>query len=298
MSRKTLTLLAVSLLLGPMLCLGAPLAHAQTVDELLAKHYEACGGLDKMKAVQSMRVTGTMAIAPGMEAPFTMERKRPGKQRMEFQIQGMTGIQAFDGARAWSLMPFQGKTTPEVGSDEDNKHQQDDADFDGALVDWKAKGHTIELAGKETVEGADAFKLKVTKKNGNVEYDYLDAETYLLVKTEGKVHRRGTEIEGVTTFSDFKEVDGLMEPFVMETGAKEMPQKQRLSFSKVELNVPLDDARFAVPAGATGGAPATAATDSAKVAPKSGDTKTAAAVDTTKKDAKKGKDSKSKKKGE
>ena len=296
MSRPILTLLTASLLLGPMLCMGTPLAHAQTVDELLAKHYEACGGLDKMKAVKTMRVTGTMAIGPGMEAPFTMERKRPGMQRMEFVVQGMTGIQAFDGQRTWSVLPFMGKKDPEVGSDEDNKHQQDDADFDGALVDWKAKGHTIELAGKEAVEGADAYKLKITKKNGDIEYDFLDAETYLLVKTQGKVHRRGTEIEGETTFSDFKDVDGLMEPFVMETGAKEMPQKQRLTFAKVELNVPLDDSRFAVPAGATGGSTA-ASSDSMKVAPKEGDTKTAAAVDTTKKDAKKGKDSK-KKKGE
>jgi hypothetical protein len=99
----------------------------------------------------------------------------------------MTGVQAFDGQKTWSVMPFSGKKDAEVGTDEDNKNAQDDADFDGALVDYKAKGHTIELAGKEAVEGADAFKLKVTKKNGNIEYDYLDAETYLLVKTEGKL---------------------------------------------------------------------------------------------------------------
>jgi len=295
MSRKILTLLAASLLAGTVLCMGAPIAHAQTVDELLAKYYEACGGLDKLKAITSIRVTGTMAIAPGMDAPFTMERKRPGKQRMEFQVQGMTGIQAFDGERSWSVMPFMGKTEPEVGADEDNKRQQADADFDGALVDYKAKGHAIELAGNEPVDGAAAYKLKITKKNGNVEYDYLDAETYLLVKTEAKVRRNGNDINGETVFSDFKEVSGIMEPFAMETGAKEMPQKRKFSFSKVELNVPLDDTRFAVPAGAAGGAPAAAATpDSAKVAPKEGAATSSAAVDSTKKDAKKGK---SKKKG-
>jgi len=280
MLRKTLTLLALGLLLSPV-------AHAQTVDEILAKHYDACGGLDKMKALNTMRVTGTMEAGPGMEAPFTMERKRPGKQRMEFTLQGMTGIQAFDGEKTWSVMPFMGKKDPEVGTDEDNKSAKDDADFDGALVDWKTKGHTVELAGKEPVEGADAFKLKVTKKNGDVEYDYLDAETFLLVKTEGKVRRRGTEIEGETTFSDYKEVDGLMEPFSIETGAKGMPQKRKMTFTKIELNVPLDDARFAVPAGATGGA-AAAVTDSAKA----GGDKAVAAADTTKKDAK-GKSTKS-----
>ena len=240
MFRKTLMLLALGLLL-------APVVQAQTVDEILAKHYQTMGGLEKIKALNSMRVTGTVGVGPGMDAPFTMERKRPGKSRMEFSLQGMTGIQAFDGEKTWSVMPFTGKKDPEVGSDEDNKNAQDDADFDGVLVDWKAKGHTVELVGKESVEGADTYKLKVTKKNGNVEYHYLDAETYLLVKQEGKVKRRGTEMEGETTFSDYKDVDGYMQPFSMESGAKGAPQKQKMTFTKIELNVPLDDARFVMP---------------------------------------------------
>jgi len=289
MLRKTIMLLALGLLL-------APIAHAQSVDDILAKHYEACGGLAKLKALNTMRVTGSMTMGPGMEAPITMERKRPGMRRMEFTIQGMTGIQAFDGAKTWSVMPFMGKKDPEVGTAEDNKNALDDADFDGALVDYKTKGHTIELMGKEPVEGADAYKLKVTKKNGNIEYDYLDAETYLLVKTEGKIKRRGTEMDGETTYSDYKDVDGLMQPFSMEVGTKEM--KQKLAFTKIELNVPLDDARFAVPAGATGAsAPAAAATDSTKAG--SATTAAAPAADSTKKDTK-GKSSKSstsKKKG-
>jgi len=289
MLRKTIMLLALGLLL-------APIAHAQSVDDILAKHYEACGGLAKLKALNTMRVTGSMTMGPGMEAPFTMERKRPGMRRMEFTIQGMTGIQAFDGAKTWSLMPFMGKKDPEVGTDEDNKNALDDADFDGALVDYKTKGHTIELMGKEPVEGADAYKLKVTKKNSNIEYDYLDAETYLLVKTEGKIKRRGTEMDGETTYSDYKDVDGLMQAFSMEVGTKEM--RQKLAFSKIELNVPLDDARFAVPAGATGAsAPAAAAADSSKAG--SASTAAAPAADSTKKDTK-GKSSKSstsKKKG-
>jgi hypothetical protein len=289
MLRKTIMLLALGLLL-------APIAHAQSVDDILAKHYEACGGLAKLKALNTMRVTGSMTMGPGMEAPFTMERKRPGMRRMEFTIQGMTGIQAFDGAKTWSVMPFMGKKDPEVGTAEDNKNALDDADFDGALVDYKTKGHTIELMGKEPVEGADAYKLKVTKKNGNIEYDYVDAETYLLVKTEGKIKRRGTEMDGETTYSDYKDVDGLMQAFSMEVGTKEM--KQKLAFSKIELNVPLDDARFAVPAGATAAsAPAAAAADSTKAG--SATTAAAPAADSTKKDTK-GKSSKSstsKKKG-
>jgi outer membrane lipoprotein-sorting protein len=177
-----------------------------------------------------------------------MERKRPGKQRMEFTLQGMTGVQAFDGERAWSVMPFMGKKDPEAASEEDSRLQKEDADFDGPLFDWKQKGHTIELVGKEQVEGADAFKLKVTKKNGNVDFYYLDAETYLTVKQEGKRRRQGTEIEGETIFSDYKDVGGYMMPFVMEQGMKGAPQRQKLTFTKIELNVPLAEDRFAMPA--------------------------------------------------
>ncbi len=219
MFRKLLPLFALGLLL-------APVAQAQTVDEILAKHFETMGGLEKIKALNSMRVTGTMTMGPGMEAPITLERKRPGKRRIEFTVQGMTGVQAFDGEKGWSVMPFMGKKDPEPSTDEDNKEAQDDADFDGALVDWKTKGHTVELVGKEPVEGADTYKLKITKKNGNIEYQYLDAETYLLVRNEGKVKRRGTEIEGESTFSDYKDVQGYMMPFTMEQ-PRRAPQGRR-----------------------------------------------------------------------
>ena len=262
-SRQLFTALALGLLL-------APAVHAQTVDEILAKHFEAQGGVEKLKALNSMRITGSLTVGQGMEAPVVMERKRPGKQRLEFTFQGMVGVQAFDGEQAWSVMPFMGKKDPEASSEEDTKLQKDDADFDGPLLDWKTKGHTVELAGKEQVEGAEAFKLKVTKKNGYVDYYYVDTETYLLVKQDSKRKRQGTEFESELFYSDYKDVNGYMLPFTMEQAPKGAPQRQKFTFAKVEVNVPIDDARFKMPAVA-------AATDSTKAA-----AKTAAAVDTTK----------------
>jgi len=262
-SRQMLTALALGLLL-------APAVHAQTVDEILAKHFEAQGGLEKWKALTTTRITGSIAVGQGMEAPILIERKRPGKERIEFTFQGMVGVQAFDGEQAWAVMPFMGKKDPEALSEEDTKLQKDNADFDGPLLDWKAKGHTVELAGKEQVEGAEAFKLKVSKKNGYVDYFYIDTETYLLVKQDGKRKRQGTEFEAETFLSDYKEVEGYMLPFTMEQAAKGAPQRQKFTFSKYELNPPIDDARFKMPAAA-------AATDTTKAA-----AKPAAAVDTTK----------------
>jgi hypothetical protein len=106
-----------------------------------------------MKAVNTMRVTGTITLGPGMESPFTMERKRPGMRRMEFTFQGMTGIQAFDGTRTWSVMPFMGKKDPEVGSEEDNKNALDDSDFRRRARGLQDQGHTIELGGQGAGRG-------------------------------------------------------------------------------------------------------------------------------------------------
>jgi len=265
MFRKTMLMFAL-------LALAAPFAQAATLDEVLAKHFEAQGGLEKLKAVKSMRVTGKMAVGPGMEAPFTMERTRPNKQRLEFTFSGMTGIQASDGEKPWMVMPFMGKKDPEAIPAEDAQEMLDD-DFDGPLVDWKSKGNTVELLANESVEGADCFKLKLTKKNGKVETHWIDSETYLMLKSEAKRKVRGTEVEAESYFSDYKDVEGMLMAHTMEQGAKGQPQRQKMMFEKIELNVPLDDARFKMPAAA----PAAEA-DKAKAAGAAEPKKEAAAV--------------------
>jgi outer membrane lipoprotein-sorting protein len=241
MIRKTFAWLLVAGLAGAAV-------QAQTADELIAKNLQARGGKDKIKAVQSARMTGKMVMGQGMEAPFTLEMSRPNKMRMEFTIQGMTGVQAFDGKTGWSVMPFMGKKDPEAMSADEVKQAADQADMDGVLVDYKDKGHQVEYAGKEDVEGTPAYKLKVTKKNGDIANVYLDAESYLEIKQAGKTKMRGQEIEGETTFGDFKTVDGLVFPFSMEQKAKGMPVGMTMTISKIELNPTVEGSRFAMPA--------------------------------------------------
>lgn len=257
MFRKPFFVLALAALVLP-----AATAGAETVDEILAKHFEAQGGVEKLKQVESFRFTGKMTVGPGMEAPFVMERKRPGKNRVEFTFSGMTGIRAFDGKQGWQLMPFMGQKEPEPFDAADQADALDEADFDGPLMDWKAKGHAVELAGTEAVEGADAFKLKLTRKSGKVEYFYLDTETFLTVKQEAKRTVRGTEVETESYLSDYKEVEGLMVPYAMSQGMKGHERRQAMTFEKIEVNVALDDSRFTMPAPA-----AAAPADTAKAAP-------------------------------
>lgn len=241
MKRRLLILSALAV------CLSVS-AAAQTVDEIIAKNVAARGGLEKIKAVKSVRATGRMEVGPGMEAPVTLIMKRPNKMRVEFTVQGMTGSQNYDGKSGWQVMPFTGNKDPEPMSADDLKQSEEQADIDGPLVDYKAKGHQVELAGKEKVEGADTYKLKITMKNGDVRYEYIDADSFLTVKTEEKRVVRGTESEFEESVGDYKPVEGLMFPFAFEQGAKGSPQKQKLTVEKIELNVPVDDSLFVMPA--------------------------------------------------
>ena len=228
----------------------ASFASAQTADEIVAKYVAARGGMEKLKAVTSMRMTGTMTVGPGMEAPVTLEMKRPKSTRIDFTLQGLTGTQAYDGTTAWAVMPFQGKKDPEVLPAEQAKIMDEQADFDGQLIDYKEKGTTIELAGKEPIEGTDAYKLKVTLKNGDVRYYFLDAEYFLEIRTESSRAIRGTQMEVESSIGDYKEVGGLMFPHSIESGPKGAAQKQKLTISKIDLNPEIDDARFKMPAAA------------------------------------------------
>jgi len=272
MFRRSLTALAFVAMLAPMV-------HAETVDEIVAKNIQARGGMEKLKAVKTMKATGKLVMGGGaMEIPFTRVSKRPEAMRMDFTFQGITGTQAFDGKTAWQVMPFQtGKKDPEQSNAEQTKLIQEQADFDGPLVDYKEKGNQIELVGTESVDGADAFKLKVTRKNGNIDYMYIDKETGLEVKTEQKRTVNGTEVESESKMSDYKEVDGITVPFTMSSGMKGGPEQaqQKIVMDKIEFNVAADDQSFAMPAVAakpdsTAGA---AATPAAPAAEKGADTK-------------------------
>lgn len=235
----------------------ASLAPAQTVDEILAKNFEAKGGLAKIRAVQAMRITGKITLGPGMEAPMVIEQKRGDKLRMDITFQGMTLTPTvLNGSTSgWKLMPIQGNPNPESLSPEEMKEALEQADIDGFLVDYKTKGHTIEYLGKEKMEGTDAYKLKVTLKSGDVRTVFIDTDSNLEIKIDAKSTRRGAEVEGDTILGDYKEVDGLIVPHSIDGGQKGAPGRQVITITKVEINPKIDDARFAMPVKAEAPAP-------------------------------------------
>src|SRR6266545_7718047 len=133
-------------------CLVSP-AAAESLDNVLAKHYAALGGLDKLNSVQSLTYTGHIVLGQGQEAPITLYKKRTGAMHLEFNFMGITGSQTYDGTHGWAVMPFQtGKKDPELMSADDVKEAGRMAEWGGPLVDYKTKGHKLELVGKVKVE--------------------------------------------------------------------------------------------------------------------------------------------------
>ena len=223
----------------------------QNTDELVAKYIQARGGVEKIKSVQSVRMSGTMTTGQ-LEIPIVMLMKRPNLVRMEFEVQGLTGIRAFDGQNGWALMPFLGNPDPAAISGQELKEFADQADIDGGLVDYKAKGSTVELLGKDKVEGTDAYKLKLTRKNGDIDTIFLDANTYLQIREQGQHTVQGIVKDFETNISDYRDVEGLKFPYAIVSGVRGESTKQKLAIEKVELNIPADPALFKMPPASAG----------------------------------------------
>jgi len=231
------------------LCAIAPAQDAPSVDDLIARNSAARGGADKLKAVRTLKITGKMVAVNGMELPMSISIKRPGMMRMEMNVQGKGIVQAFDGETAWSVNPLMGTEEPKMFTAEESRDFRDNAEsfLDGPMADYKSKGNKVEYAGKEDVEGSPAYKLKITTKRGSVIYDYVDAKTYLEVRTTAKTNQMGQEMEVDTYARDYKPEGGVMMAHLMDSkvnGASMM----KMSLDKVEVNSPLDDALFKLPA--------------------------------------------------
>jgi hypothetical protein len=223
------------------------IAGAQTADEIVAKHLAARGGAGKIAAIESLRMTAKARAQGGREAIVVREAKRPGRIRLEFTAQGVTGVYACDGERGWRVSPFDGKLEPEPMPPESTRSAIEWSDIGGPLVDWRAKGHRVELAGRESLEGGDAWKLKVTLRDGGVRYLYLDARSFLHVRTEARRNVAGRPVEMETTFGDYRETAGVLFPHAVEVGVRDRPARLRILVQKVEVNPVLDDARFRMP---------------------------------------------------
>ena len=239
--RKLFTLLVFLLLAASL--------RAQTVDDIVSKYVEARGGLAKIKAVKTERVSGTITFGADIGGPFRYERKRPLMMHMEISINGQVLMRTYDGkSSGWTYNPFTGDLTVQPMSKEELRNVVDEADFDGPFIDYKAKGNKLELIDKEEVVGKTAYKVKLISNSGDFSYFYFDAATYLILKWEGERKLGDKSVPWETFFHDYREQDGLKYPFLIESDAPGTEQTQKITADKIEVNIPIEDSRFGKPA--------------------------------------------------
>jgi len=274
---------ALSLLAGPDTPVAVPkLSAAAIVD----KNVAARGGLQAWRSVQTMTLTGklgaggnqraTLSIpvagvhktqeadlpqrrAEEVQLPFVMELKRPSKVRFELQFKGQTAVQVFDGSQGWKVRPFLNRNDVEPFSPEEMKTASAQGELDGPLIDYAAKGTQIESDGTEKVEGRDTYKLKLTLRSGDVTHVWVDSQTFLEAKVQGRPRRLdGTYHPVEVYYRDYRPVNGLQIPFVLETrvlpvaktamGLRDTPvPPEKIIIDKVTVNPKLDDSQFAKP---------------------------------------------------
>lgn len=218
-----------------------------TAEEIVAGNVAARGGLDAWRAVGSMRLSGRMDAGKGMQVPFTLQLKRPRKMRLEFLFEGQMVVQAYDGRAGWKRQPHLGKGAYALMTPEELEGAAGQAELDGPLIDYKAKGHAVALVGKEPIEGRPAYRLAVTLATGAVRQLYLDAQTLLEAKVDGTRTLRGQQRGLETFFRDYRAVQGLLLAHTIETRLAGAPKANAMTIERVELNPELDDALFAPP---------------------------------------------------
>lgn len=239
----------IRLLFSILVCCLPSAAAGQTADEIVKKAVDARGGIEKIKAVQSERITARLTSAQGVEAAVVLELKRPRKMHSEITVEGQKIVRVYDGkSGGWVVNPFAENKDVQPMSAEDLKEVPDEADMDGPLVDYKSKSSQIVLLGKEDLDGKPVYRLKLTNKNGDARSYLLDASSSLTVKWEAIRKIEGKEFPWESSLSDYREIQGMKFPFKIEQGSPGTEFKQTLTIEKIEIDPKIDESRFAKPA--------------------------------------------------
>jgi outer membrane lipoprotein-sorting protein len=241
MKKVFVLLIALSVLCGT-------LVFSETLDQILKKNYESRGGLKKLKQVKSFLFEGKIVIPmQGLEFPVKVWQKKPNLMRMEANVMEKMVIQAYNGKIAWWIMPFMGVNDPAEMPENEGKEVIQQAESLDPLVDYKEKGHKLELVGKEDMEGTEVFKLKLTEKDGRIVLFFLETDSCIEIKTATYI-KRGEEENLVESFlGDYKEVEGIMFPFSVESKMNGNTVT-KMAIESVKLNEKMDNSLFEMPA--------------------------------------------------
>jgi len=220
------------------------------LDQILSKHFEV-SGQDKLSQLKTLKMVIKMS-AMGMEMPMTLYRKRPGKMRMEMEMQGMKMIQTFNGVEGYMVAPWTGSTEPQKSSDDQIAQFKEQADMDSKFYNYKEKGDQLELVGTEDVNGKKAYKLKLVEKAatesaaGQTSFHFIDCENFNLVKIIATTNMQGVDTETENYFTDYKQVDGVSLFYRMEMKAGGN-LVSKMNIEEYKINEELSDDLFEKP---------------------------------------------------
>ena len=217
-------------------------ASAQTVDEVIDKHIEAMGGKDKLSSLKSLRMETNLSVQ-GMDIPVIQTRVHNVGQRVDISAMGMEGFVITTPTAGWTFMPFMGQTAAEAMPEDQVKESVDELDLQGSLLNYKEKGHTVELVGKEAVDGTEAYKIKLTTKGGKTRTFFIDPKNYYIIRTVAKATVNGQEQEVTINFADFKKTE---EGFVFPHSIGGAFGQGDMTVTKIEVNKPVDEKIFKV----------------------------------------------------
>jgi outer membrane lipoprotein-sorting protein len=220
--------------------------HAQTADEVVNKHIEALGGKDKIASIKTVYTEYEVEVM-GQTAPGTTWLVNGKGYKNEVDFAGQKIVQCFTDKGAWGINPMMGQTSAEALPEEQAKVGQAQLEAGGPLFNYAAKGHTVELVGKDALNGKDAFKLKLKSKEGVESFFWIDPTTYYLLKSSVKANMGGMEVETNVAFSNYKKTDyGFVMPFTTEIS---MAQGMTLNITnkKTEINKEIDMKLFEMP---------------------------------------------------
>lgn len=224
-------------------------SFAQNAEELVAKHIEAIGGEAAWKKLNSVKMEAkiTSEAAAGMSILWTMTAIRDKAARMDVSVMGMTQTSVVSGDKGWATNPFAGATDPEPMTADQVTAMQEMTDIDGTFVGYKEKGYTLEYVGTEDVEGTEAHKIKINKKDNKIEYSLLDPATFYEIKNIKIETVDGKEMKSESVMSDYRKVEGLVMPFAIQQ-ANPMMGTTTITVTAVNTNIAVDEKIFEMPA--------------------------------------------------
>ncbi len=217
-----------------------------TPDQVIDKYVAASGGYAKVKGVQSLKMTGLYS-AGDAPIPFVILRKRPNLYRWDRDIKGQKLVLSFDGQTAWWINPFGDQAGPAKMPEADGKNLEGESTFEDELIDYKKKGSRVEMLGLDDVDGQQAYKLKVTRKDGNIERYFISSDNFLKLKQSFVFSSNNREFELLTVYQNYKAVNGVLLPHHVERDFA--GQHRVIEYKTIEVNPKLDDAAFHMPKG-------------------------------------------------